>query len=57
MADRILAMRDLLKDGLVKAGSTKNWDHVTAQIGMFTFSGMTPEQVYLLPQDPAVAYA
>ncbi|KAJ1468421.1 pyridoxal phosphate-dependent transferase, partial [Baffinella frigidus] len=40
-----LAMRDLLKDGLVKAGSTKNWDHVTAQIGMFTFSGMTPEQL------------
>jgi aspartate aminotransferase len=34
-----------LKDGLAKAGSTRNWEHVTSQIGMFTFSGMTPEQV------------
>lgn len=45
MADRIIDMRVALKDGLAKAGSTRNWEHVTSQIGMFTFSGMTPEQV------------
>jgi aspartate aminotransferase len=45
MADRIITMRTALKDGLAKAGSTRNWDHVTSQIGMFCFSGMTPEQV------------
>ena len=45
MADRIITMRTALVDGLKKAGSTKNWDHVTSQIGMFCFSGLTPEQV------------
>merc|ERR1739838_530529 len=45
MADRIISMRTLLKDGLAKEGSIKNWDHVTDQIGMFCFTGMTPEQV------------
>jgi aspartate aminotransferase len=28
-----------------QAGSTKNWDHITNQIGMFCYSSMTPEQV------------
>jgi len=45
MAERIITMRTALVDGLKKAGSTKNWDHVTSQIGMFCFSGLTPEQV------------
>mmetsp|Transcript_35272 Transcript_35272/g.51807 ORF Transcript_35272/g.51807 Transcript_35272/m.51807 type:complete len:410 (-) Transcript_35272:113-1342(-) len=45
MADRIITMRTALVGGLVTAGSTKNWEHVTNQIGMFCFSGMTPEQV------------
>jgi aspartate aminotransferase len=45
MADRIITMRDALKANLAKEGSVKNWDHVTSQIGMFCFSGMTPEQV------------
>jgi len=45
MADRIIEMRTALKDGLAKEGSTRNWDHVVDQIGMFCFSGMTPEQV------------
>jgi len=45
MADRIIVMRDSLKAALAKEGSTRNWDHITSQIGMFCFSGMTPEQV------------
>ena len=43
MANRILSMRSLLKEGLVKAGSTHDWEHVTSQIGMFAFTGMSPE--------------
>eukprot|EP01129_Flabellula_baltica_P008694 TRINITY_DN3485_c0_g4_i1.p1 TRINITY_DN3485_c0_g4~~TRINITY_DN3485_c0_g4_i1.p1 ORF type:complete len:428 (-),score=106.36 TRINITY_DN3485_c0_g4_i1:37-1320(-) len=51
MADRIIEMRNALKSKLVEAGSTKNWDHITEQIGMFCFSGMTPEQVDRLREE------
>lgn len=44
MADRIISMRTALKSNL-NAISKKNWNHVTDQIGMFCYSGMTPEQV------------
>lgn len=33
MADRIIAMRNALRDELTAAGSTKDWTHVTSQIG------------------------
>jgi len=36
-------MRALLKTGLVDAGSTHDWEHVTDQIGMFAFTGMSAE--------------
>jgi aspartate aminotransferase len=45
MADRIISMRTQLKQGLKDLGSQKNWDHITNQIGMFCFTGLTPEQV------------
>lgn len=45
MADRIIGMRTQLRDGLTKEGSSHNWQHITDQIGMFCFTGMTPEQV------------
>jgi len=45
MANRIISVRQLLKDHLKKAGSKKNWDHITNQIGMFSYTGLTPEQV------------
>jgi len=51
MAHRIIRMRDLLKEGLLAEGSKLNWDHVTDQIGMFCFSGMTPEMVDKLASD------
>lgn len=54
MADRIISMRHALKDGLKEAGSTKNWDHVTSQIGMFCYSGMTGEMVDKLAQEHAI---
>nr|UDB72874.1 mitochondrial aspartate aminotransferase [Hemiscorpius lepturus] len=45
MADRIIGMRQKLKDGLKREGSTRNWQHITDQIGMFCYTGMNQEQV------------
>ncbi|VUZ56384.1 unnamed protein product [Hymenolepis diminuta] len=45
MANRIISMRKALKEELAKVGSTRNWDHITNQIGMFCFTGLNPEQV------------
>lgn len=48
MANRIATMRVALKENLVKLGSTKNWDHITNQIGMFAFTGLNQDQVLRL---------
>ncbi|KAK7264379.1 hypothetical protein RJT34_31988 [Clitoria ternatea] len=45
MADRIIGMRTTLRENLEKRGSPLPWQHITNQIGMFCYSGMTPEQV------------
>lgn len=50
MADRIINMRRLLRENLEGLGSKLPWNHITDQIGMFCFSGMTPEQVDKLAQ-------
>jgi aspartate aminotransferase len=44
MADRIIDMRSGLVNGLKTAGSTKNWSHITKQIGMFAFTGLNADQ-------------
>jgi len=45
MADRIRSMREGLRDRLIKLGTPGTWDHVTKQIGMFSYTGLTPRQV------------
>jgi len=45
MADRIISMRTQLVDNLKALGSKKDWSHINKQIGMFCFTGLTPEQV------------
>ncbi|AES89802.1 putative aspartate transaminase [Medicago truncatula] len=45
MADRIIGMRTTLRENLENLGSPLPWNHITNQIGMFCYSGMTPEQV------------
>jgi len=45
MAGRIIKMRTLLRDNLKQEGSQRNWQHIIDQIGMFCYSGLTPEQV------------
>jgi len=54
MADRIISMRTQLKDGLAANGSSKNWQHITDQIGMFCFTGMTPAQVEQITKEYSV---
>lgn len=39
---------------LAYTGSTRNWSHITEQIGMFCYSGMNPEQVAKLQSEYAV---
>ncbi|OQR76086.1 aspartate aminotransferase [Tropilaelaps mercedesae] len=54
MANRIISMRTRLRDGLKREGSSRDWKHITDQIGMFCFTGMTPEQVSKLTRDYSV---
>lgn len=41
---RILRMRQGLYDALLANGCPGNWEHIIKQIGMFTFTGLDPEQ-------------
>jgi len=54
MADRVITMRNQLKENLKKEGSARNWSHITDQIGMFCFTGMTPDQVEKLTKEHSV---
>lgn len=45
MANRIISVRESLRNNLQKQGSSKSWQHITDQIGMFCYTGMKPEQV------------
>ena len=45
MANRIIGMRKALREGLEKAGSKLNWEHITNQIGMFCYTGLQLDQV------------
>lgn len=39
MAERIIKMRDVLYDALVKLDTPGDWGHIKSQIGMFSFTG------------------
>ncbi len=41
-------MRKLLRENLEKLGVPGKWDHITSQIGMFSYTGLTPEQCDVL---------
>ncbi|VDO68419.1 unnamed protein product [Heligmosomoides polygyrus] len=45
MSSRIKQMRSLLQSHLEKLGTPGSWTHITQQIGMFSFTGLTPAQV------------
>lgn len=44
MADRIISMRHALRANLEKLNTPGTWAHITDQIGMFSFTGLTPAQ-------------
>jgi aspartate aminotransferase, cytoplasmic len=48
MAARIGEMRKLLFDALQARGVPGNWTHITSQIGMFSYTGLTKEQVQFI---------
>jgi len=45
MADRIISMRHKLREELLAIGAPGNWDHIVKQIGMFSYTGLSPQQV------------
>ncbi|KAL7420928.1 aspartate transaminase aat1 [Cryptotrichosporon argae] len=45
MANRIIDMREKLYDALVALQTPGDWGHIKSQIGMFSFTGLTREQV------------
>lgn len=50
MSHRIIEMRHALKGHLVELKTPGNWDHITDQIGMFSFTGLNPNQVKVLKE-------
>ncbi|KAL9025947.1 MAG: hypothetical protein Q9196_005313, partial [Gyalolechia fulgens] len=54
MADRIIKMRALLKQNLEELGSKHDWSHITSQIGMFAYTGLTPTQMDQLSKENSV---
>ncbi|MDR2895628.1 MAG: aspartate/tyrosine/aromatic aminotransferase [Propionibacteriaceae bacterium] len=51
MRDRIKAMRAAFRTGLESAGVSRDLNYITTQVGMFTYSGLTPTQMARLRQD------
>lgn len=45
MRNRILSMRQVLADEMKAIGAKRDFSFVTQQAGMFSFTGLTPEQV------------
>lgn len=45
MADRIIAMRSGLRGHLEGLDSSRSWEHITDQIGMFCYTGLTQDEV------------
>ena len=62
MSQRIKDMRALLVENLAKVGSKRDWSHIVKQCGMFSYTGLSVEQierlrtqyhVYILPSSRA----
>lgn len=51
MANRVNDMRTMLRDGLEKKGTPGTWRHITDQIGMFSYTGLTKKMCERLIKD------
>ena len=45
MSERIVQMRAALRSALEAKGTPGTWRHITDQIGMFSFTGLSTKQV------------
>ncbi|CAD6999280.1 unnamed protein product [Ceratitis capitata] len=54
MANRTIAMRKQLTEKLISLGSTHSWEHITNQIGMFSYTGLKAEQVARLTKEYSI---
>lgn len=54
MSGRMADMRKGIVDKLKQHGSTHSWKHITDQIGMFAYTGLTKEMVDQLRTDYAI---
>lgn len=54
MADRINDMRTAFVTKVKEAGSTRDWSHITKQIGMFAYTGIEKEQCQALAKDHSI---
>ncbi|CDH56017.1 aspartate aminotransferase [Lichtheimia corymbifera JMRC:FSU:9682] len=50
MSNRIITMRKALYERLVALGTPGTWNHITDQIGMFSFTGLKAPQVKVLKE-------
>lgn len=54
MSGRIKEMRSAMVQKLKEHGSTHDWSHLTSQIGMFAYTGLSSEQVEQLKKEYAI---
>ncbi|KAF2835999.1 putative aspartate protein [Patellaria atrata CBS 101060] len=54
MSGRIIDMRKSLRTKLEELGTPGTWNHITDQIGMFSFTGLTEKQVLKIREDAHV---
>jgi aspartate aminotransferase len=54
MSGRIIEMRKQLRGKLEELKTPGTWNHITEQIGMFSFTGLTEEQVLKIRKDAHV---
>ncbi|KAI4662590.1 uncharacterized protein J4E79_004881 [Alternaria viburni] len=54
MSGRIKEMRKALRSKLENMGTPGTWNHITEQIGMFSFTGLTEQQVLKIREDSHV---
>ena len=51
MSSRIIAMRASLRQKLEELGTPGDWSHITTQIGMFSYTGLSQEMCVFLKQE------
>ncbi|KAI1267034.1 PLP-dependent transferase [Xylariaceae sp. FL1019] len=54
MSGRIIEMRKALRSKLEELGTPGTWNHITDQIGMFSFTGLTEAQVLKIREEAHV---